>query len=244
MTHKSSSERLGEAMARSLRHWRARGKAEPAPTPGQPGPPPTIAISRQAGANGSAIARAVGERLGWPVYDRELLDRIAEEMGLRTELLESVDERRGSWLRERLETFSARQAVTQSAYVRHLVGVVLALGAHGSCVIVGRGAAQILPEEGTLRVRLVGPLEGRIAVLQAREGLGPAEAAQRVARTDRERTHFVKDHFRDDPDDPSRYDLVLNSSRFAEAECAGLIVEALGRLPGRAMAVPAAPPSP
>ena len=98
----------------------------------------TIAISRQAGAGGTSVAAEVGARLGWPVYDRELVERIAREMHLRTKLLESVDERRTSWLVECAESFSQVPLVGESAYVRHLIQTILSLGSHGSCVIVGR----------------------------------------------------------------------------------------------------------
>src|SRR5690242_12897526 len=33
----------------------------------------TIAVSREAGARGGTIARRVGRKLGWQVYDQELL---------------------------------------------------------------------------------------------------------------------------------------------------------------------------
>jgi len=84
-------------------------------------------------------------------------------MGLRATLLESVDERRKSWLLEFLDGLSSVPAVSESAFVRNLIETVLALGAHGECIIVGRGAAQILPAETTLRARLVAPLSERIA---------------------------------------------------------------------------------
>ncbi len=42
---------------------------------GPDAPGPMIAVSRQVGARGATVARAVGARLGWPVYDHELLDR-------------------------------------------------------------------------------------------------------------------------------------------------------------------------
>jgi hypothetical protein len=48
-----------------------------------------------------------------------------------------------------------------AAYVHHLSQAILSLGAHGRCVIIGRGAAQILPAQTTLRVRLIGPRERR-----------------------------------------------------------------------------------
>jgi hypothetical protein len=62
MRQQSSSRRTDEAVARATRHWQVRGKAGACRW--------TIAISRQAGANGPPIAEAVGERLAWPVYNR------------------------------------------------------------------------------------------------------------------------------------------------------------------------------
>jgi cytidylate kinase len=120
--------------------------------------------------------------------------------------------------------------VGESAYVRHLVETVLALGIHGECVIVGRGAAFILPAESTLRVRLVAPLKGQIATLSRNLGLPEKEAAQRARTMDRERVDFVRDHFLKDPTDPSQYDLVLNAGRLPVAAEAALIVEALRHL--------------
>ena len=153
MNHKSSSERLAEAMARARRQWQAQRKAEAtAGIPPVPSPPAfTIALSREAGANGSLVAGAVGERLGWAVYDRELVQQVAADMGVRTSLLESVDEKHRGWLVESLETFASSTAVAESSYGRHLLETLLSLGAHGECVIVGRGAVHALPTATTLR---------------------------------------------------------------------------------------------
>src|SRR5262249_31954605 len=158
---------------------------------------------------------------------RELLQKIAEEMGLHSRLLESVDERRVHWLRETIEGFSLMPSVNESAYVRRLGKTLVSLASHGECVIVGRGAAQLLPTESTLRVRLVGPLEARVAAARERLGLSLEEAQKWVRTTDQERHNFVREHFHRDPNDSRHYDLVLNSSRFSVAECAELIIEAL-----------------
>ncbi len=234
MDRKSSSERLAEAMARTRRHWqeRAREAAEPSWMP--PCPAFTIALSREAGAGGQEVAREVGAQLNWPIYDRELVELLAREMGVQRSLLESVDERRKGWLQECLEALSTAPTVSEDAYARRLARVLLALAAHGECVIVGRGAAQVLPAVTTLRVRLVAPLEARIAVIGRRLGVGQEEAARWVAATDLERSRFVRDHFRKDPGDPHLYDLVLNAARFSPAECAAFIVEALHRVQAHA----------
>ena len=188
------------------------------------------------------MAQEVGKLLGWHVYDHGLVEKIAQDMGLRTSLLESVDERQQSALLETAEAFlsAPRKSdwgplVTESGYVHHLVKTVLALGVHGECVIVGRGAVFILPAATTVRVRLVGPVPERIAVTRARTSASPNVKRQRQVRTmDRERTDFVQDFFQQNPTDPRNYDLVLNASRLSVAPNAELIVETLHRLQARA----------
>src|SRR5262249_32463135 len=100
--------------------------------------------------------------------DRELLERVAGDLGVRTSLLESFDEQRKGWLQEAAEAFFHIPAVNETAYVRRLVETVLALGAHGACVIVGRGAPFILSPDTTLRVRLTAPRADRVAAIRER----------------------------------------------------------------------------
>src|SRR5262249_8181983 len=140
----------------------------------------TIAIAREAGAPGTSVAREVGRRLGWLVYDHELLERIAHEMGLRVSLLASIAEGRVSWLEEAGEQFAAVPIIGENSYVRHLIETILSLGTHGQCIIVGRGAPHILPPETTLRVRLIGLREDRIAATSQRLGISAEEAARWV----------------------------------------------------------------
>lgn len=238
MNQKTTSERLAEAMERARRQRQMQRVAESAGAISQAPAPPafTVALSREAGANGSLVAREVGERLGWLVYDRELLQQIAADMGMRASLLEFLDEKHQSWLQECLEACTSALTVNESSFARRLLETLLSLGTQGQCVIVGRGAAQVLPSEVTFRVRLVGPVQDRIQVVARRLGVQNEEARKWVERTDTERARFVKNHFHKDPDDPRQYDLVLNSSRFSVAECADLIVEAVHRLQARSAA--------
>lgn len=229
---KTTSERLAEAMARTRRQWQAQAKAETVVEPARAVPAPafTIALSREAGARGSAIGQLLGERLGWAVYDRELVEQVAADMNLRAGLLAEVDEKWKGWFRDYVDAFSAPAAVSDITYVRRLVETMLSLALHGDCVIVGRGATVVLPPASTLRVRLVAPLEDRCAVVRTRRGLSQEEAARWVEKTDAERVRFVRDHFRKDPTESRHYDLMLNTSRFSESDCVDLIIEALRRL--------------
>lgn len=230
MTTFTSSHRLTEALAKTHQHWESRRLANGQSSGARPRSPLTIAISRQAGANGSSIARAVGELLGWPVYDRELVQMVADNMKVRASLLDELDERQTSWIRECIASFGSNTSVSQSAYMHRLIETLLALAAHGECVIVGRGAPIVLPSATTLRVRLVAPHEHRIAVVQEQRKLTLDEATRWVETTDRERLAFQTDHFAADPADPAYCDLVLNSGRYSVAECAEIIVAAQQRM--------------
>jgi cytidylate kinase len=234
--YKTSSERMAEVVARARRRWQMQQRIpEPAETLVPPAPRAfTVAISREAGANGSAVGHLLGERLGWPVYDYELVERIAGDMGLRSELLESVDEKHMSWLEECVESFSSKRSVTESAYVRHLVQTLITLALHGECILVGRGANVVAPPETTLRVRLVAPLRERIATVQKRRNLSFEEAQRWVEKTDHARAVFIKDHFHKQVDDPQLHDLVLNTSRFSLEACAEIIIDALHRMESQA----------
>jgi cytidylate kinase len=231
MHRNSALERLVD---RAGRHWDASRRSAPA-SPASPHPaahPFTIALSREAGTPDLAVAEELGRRLHWPVYGHELLERIAEDMGLRASLLEGTDERRRrmSWFSESLESLLQLPPVSHSAYVHRLIEIVIALGVHGECIIVGRGAAHILPPETSVRVRLVAPRKERVGVLARQLGIPAAEAARKVEMLDRERSRFVRDHLLKDTTDPAAYDLVLNAGRFSIGQLAGLVEEALGRM--------------
>jgi cytidylate kinase len=224
-----SLEVRADVLEHTQQHWQKRQRESGA----APAVAASVALKREAGVPGTSVAREVGARLGWQVYDRELLERISQESGLRLSLLERIDERNRSWLTEFLESLGAGSGVSEGTYVAHLVRTLLSLGALGHCVIVGRGAAFVMPGDRTLRVRLVGRLEDRVESAARRFGLSREDAPRWVEQTERERSSFVRDHFLKDPADPHHYDLVLNSSAWSVAECADLIADAARRLEAR-----------
>jgi cytidylate kinase len=230
---------LGESdhLVGALAHLQSYAKGQPVAK--QAGPPLTIAISRQAGAGGAAVARAVGGLLGWPVYDHELLTLIAKERGLHEQLLEHLDERYVSWIEEMAASFSAKTNPLEGTYLKELLALLASLGKAGHGVIVGRGAPHLLAVETTLRVRIVAPRAMRIVNMERLLNLSRAEAERWVDKTDKERDYFIQSHFNKDPADPLNYDLLLNSGRYSTGECAAIIVQAARLLEGQVKAVPA-----
>ena len=184
-----STIRLTESLARAHEHWdthHGQGASH------NPEAKFTIAISRETGTYGAEVAREIGNRLGWPVYDRELLQRIADDLGVHRTLVESVDERQVGWLSECLGSLFSAREVNETVYFRRLVEALLSLATHGECVIVGRGATKVLPEASTLRIRIVAPREHRIQTVRSEHGIAYDEAAARVDTTDRERNRLSR----------------------------------------------------
>jgi cytidylate kinase len=217
-------ERITEALSRAQKDWQsARREADQEPQTQHY----SIAIAREAGTPGSAVAHEIGTRLGWVVYGHELVERIAHEMGVRVSLVESLDEKRQHWLRESLQALGSGPPASEAAYVHRLSETILSLGAHGRSVIIGRGAAQILPAQTTLRVRLIGPREERIAHAMRQHSLTHREASHWIDATDRERRRFVRSHFQKDPAEPGGYDLTLNAFRWSVRGCAEVVIESL-----------------
>ena len=70
---------VGASLEQALHHWRQRGALLKRDVDEPPPDPLSVAISRECGAGGAAVARALGERLQWTVYDRQIVDSIAED---------------------------------------------------------------------------------------------------------------------------------------------------------------------
>jgi cytidylate kinase len=221
---------LADSLASALVRATDYNLAPNATTPSSDRPPFSITISREPGASGTAVAREVGQRLGWPTYDEELLNFIAREMGTSVDLVKLIDEKPVSFLEHAVITMVSDYNLNQDSYMVHLVAAVRALGAKGRCLIVGRGATFMLPPLTTLRVRLVADLHDRIAAITRLKSLSDKEAAQWIDRKASERRSFVKKHFSKDVTDAHHYDLVLNASRWSVPETAELIIDALQRI--------------
>jgi hypothetical protein len=186
----------------------------------------SIAISREAGARGGTIARHAGTKLAWQVYPQDLLEYVTQDAAARQEILDDLPAGAAAWVDEHLARLLRIDGVSHNPSVVDLARVVLFLGARGDAVVVGRGAGCVLPAASTLNVRIVAPLQDRIAYMTQWLRLTDHEAADHVRRLDQRRSEFVRTHFHRDPADVHQYDLILNSSLLGEDHCAELIVQA------------------
>jgi cytidylate kinase len=192
--------------------------------PSQTGP--FIAISREAGTGGTEIARLVAQRLGWDVLDKELLDFMAERYGVPRGMLEFVDESKANWVHDVLSSWFDAKVVSHEKFVVYLERIVFLAAMYGKVVFVGRGAHSILPRSSGLAVRLVAPLEFRIAHQVSQLGVSRKEAQRWIDDTDAGRQEFYRRYFHRDCCNAHDFDLIVNVARFAPEMVVQHIVEA------------------
>jgi cytidylate kinase len=185
-----------------------------------------IALSRESGARGGTIGRLVGKRLGWQVYDQELLEYMSQDAVARQGLWDNLSPPCLAWVEGRLAEMRRGLNLDRDEGVHNLARLVLAVAAQGEVVLIGRGAGCILPRATTLNARVVAPLGDRVAYMGQWLRLTTAEAAEKVRLRDERRAEFVTRHFRISPADVHQYDLVLNSSLLGEESCAELLAQA------------------
>ena len=172
------------------------------------------------------MANLIGRKLGWQVFDRQIVDAIAQRTRMRQQLVENLDEKTRGGLEEFLRHVLTKE-IGSTDYLAHLRQVLLTLGQQGDVVIVGRGAEYILPGQFGLRVRLVAPIDIRTERIARGSGLAPEAAHPLVAKVDQERKDFAHDQFQKDLRDPLNYDLVVNTGALTVEETAEIVLAAL-----------------
>ena len=201
-----------------------------------------VTISREYGSGGSEIAARLAQRLGWRVIDHAIVERAARALGTNQEEAEAHDEQTEGIIAQLLydvqyidpTTVASAPplgaALSDEAYRAAVERVVRAAAARGQVVIVGRGSQVILAgRRDVLRVRIIAPLEQRIASVVQREGLDRHEATAQVHTKDRERTRYLEAGYQREANDVHLYDLILNLFLIDPASAVNIICLALRR---------------
>lgn len=111
-----------------------------------------ITISRQFGSGGRSVGRLVADALGYPFYDKELVDQIALESGFAPKYIEENGEHSptGSLLSYAFAPQGIpgiMNGLSSADFLWNIqCSVILQLADKGPCVIVGRNADYILKD--------------------------------------------------------------------------------------------------
>jgi cytidylate kinase len=202
-----------------------------------------LTISHLYGSGGSLIARDLGRRLHWAVWDKEIVHQIASQQQVPEAYVDTKDERVDSFIKRRVRLFGLGWFestynippplwLNDTQLARMTRAIIEDVAKEGHAIIVGRGGQCILagrPE--VLHVFVFAPLAVRVERVMQAEGLTRAEAERRIAGMDRLRADYVRTFYHADWRDPSHYHLLVDSGVWGEGGTADLIAWTLERLP-------------
>lgn len=200
---------------------------------------PAITISRTFGSGGTHVGFLVARRLGWRFCDRRILRQTAQALGLSVQSLRYQEEHPCGFLDRLLNLIAVASPevpftppIDLPIYSRELFEaerkVMLCLVENAPAVLVGRGGFVALKDRpATLHVRIEADPSFRAQFLVEHKKAPDLEAARRLLdASDRERAAFIHKISGLDWQDPSHFDLVLDTSKDGLEACAERIVEA------------------
>ena len=187
-----------------------------------------ITLSRDFGAKGGTIGHKLAETLGIPLYDREILDRIAAKTKVAAFKLKGHDEDIAAGISTFLFSLMTGTAGELDTYRRALHEVILELGGT-DCILIGRGAHLILGGRRAFRVRIVGSRAVCARRVAEEEDISLAETERRVFEINNKRNKSVQALFRDSVENvslehASDFDLIVNTDHIGPDQAVPVIL--------------------
>ncbi len=189
--------------------------------------PMVITMAREYASGGSEIAKMVADKLGIPLYNKELITLAAKRSGLTEEAIAASETQRSGSLIYSLYMMGNTLPLADQVYILQS-NVIKELAAQGPCIILGRCGDYVLRERpNVLRTFVYAPLAARIAIAAAREDKPYADRQWEsvLAKHDRARASYYNYYTENRWGEAKNYDLCLNAALGHEA-CAELIVRA------------------
>ena len=192
-----------------------------------------LTVTRDGGSLADEIVRELAARLAWHVFDKEIVNHIAEHSHVRENLVRQLDERSQGLIQDailRMLRMPEYPSFGAEEYHAALLKTLAYIATQGNAVVVGRGANFALrAEKEGLNVRLAGSLEVRELRIAEKLKLTPEAARDRIRSEDEERRKFIHQYFRQDIDDVRFYDLMFNTDRLSVKEVVSSIMAVLRR---------------
>ncbi len=175
-----------------------------------------IAVGREFGSGGHEISAKLAERLGVPLYDRNMLDRLAEKNGISPELLRKYDEapRRFGLSRTVHGVTSSLEDNVANIQFKFLLEKA---SAGESFVAVGRCAEHVLRDwPGLISVFVTGDWDCKMARVKRIYGLDDKDAESKILRHDKKREAYHNRFSAGRWGDSRNYDLCFNANKYPD----------------------------
>lgn len=188
-----------------------------------------ITIAREYGSGGRYIGKLVAERLGIKLYDKEFIAKIAEDTGLSSEYIENNEQKRNV-LDSLNNGYYAGLSNADELFVKESEMIKKIAGTE-SCVIVGRCADFILKDnKNVLKVFINSDINDKIKRATEIYGMDTEKAEKEIARINKLRSNHYKYYTENEWNDPSNYDICINSDAIGIENSVELICNLANKL--------------
>lgn len=196
-----------------------------------------ITIGRQFGSGGREIGYMVADKLGIKLYDKEMLQRAAQDSGICEELFESHDEKPSNSFLYSLVMDTYSMGYSGSTYndmpINHKIflaqfDAIKKLADEGPCVMVGRCADYALADwKDCFSVFVHADIDCRISRIAAKHNKSPKEARDMINKTDKSRASYYNYYTNKKWGAAKSYDLCVDSGKLGIENSVKTIIEAI-----------------
>lgn len=193
-----------------------------------------ITISREFGSGGHEIGERLAQRLGIPFYDREIIDKAAEQTGLSAEFIAEHEQRYTSSLLFNLAM--GNYSRTGELPLHDQIDIVEAeiirnFAKEGPCVIVGRCADYVLEDDfDCLNVFVYCSDTAKLERVMDKYGYDAKKAEKTIKENNRMRSKHYNFFTGRIWGDRRNYDLLINSEKYSVEDSIELIVSAAEKM--------------
>ena len=171
-----------------------------------------VTVGCEYASGGIEIGKMIAKSLGVEYYDRDLIDKVVEQIGVDRELVEKADS--GENVKYEFDTnFGPRYANLTNRVIYEQFEVINTFAEKSSCVIIGRCSNYILKgRKDCLNVFIYAPFEKRVEYVMEKKGVSYDEAAELVKYNDRMLSSRYNYMTNGDMRDCSMRDMMIDSS--------------------------------
>ncbi len=188
-----------------------------------------ITVSREYGSGGRYVGKLIADKLGIKLYDKEFIEKVAKATGLSEEYIEGHEQKRNALANlNNGYYFGLNNAdelfIKESELIKEVAD-------REACVIIGRCADFILKDrKNVIKVFIQSDMEDKIKRATEIYGLNKEKAQKEIKKIDKLRANHYKYYTEKEWNDPSNYDICINSDTLGVEKSADLICEIVKKL--------------
>lgn len=183
-----------------------------------------VTIGREFGAEGHEIGKELADRIGFALYDKDMLALAAQKSGIDINVLASADE---SYYGHALSPYLTIGRLSPSMgdkLFKLQTDIIHDLAAKGSCIVIGRLADYILKDDpNCIKVFIYAPFEKRVEIIKNKHEITEAEAKKLVKRMDSARREYYTYYSNGKWDRKEGKDILLNRAAFGIKGCVDIL---------------------